>query len=260
MSHHLMPPKLRAFFAKSIRRTLAPLGYDILDRNRFYNPFLDIEKLSRRWNFSIDLFFDVGANQGMTTEIALRHFPNVRVVAFEPHPETFVQLQRHYQDHKNVELVNSALGKEVRESILYEYNDDGLTNSLLPDAQFAVRRARSAINKIPVSCTTVDRFCRERSIKKIDVLKIDTEGFELEVVQGASEMLAQHAIRCVYFEFNDIQPQSGRSGGALVPIDQVLRAYGYRFIATYTDFVLWDIDPLVVSNALYLLPPREHKN
>ena len=114
---------------------------------------------------------------------------------------------------------------------------------------------KHASRQIRVDCTTIDRFCSECSIKKIDVLKIDTEGFDLEVLKGATSMLAHKAIKFIYFEFNDIAPRSDASGGALVPIDQLIRAYGYRFIATYTDYVIPEGELFLCSNALYALPP-----
>jgi hypothetical protein len=94
-------------------------------------------------------------------------------------------------------------------------------------------------------------FCAERGIKKIDVLKIDTEGFDLEVLKGASTMLKLGAISFVYFEFNEIQVAASAAGGALLPIDEFLRRYQYRFIATYNDYVVTDGDLFAVSNALY---------
>ena len=97
-----------------------------------------------------------------------------------------------------------------------------MVNSLLPNAQFAVRFGTKA-RQIQVRCTTLDRFCSERGVKQIDVLKIDTEGFEFEVLKGASSMLAQQAIKFIYFEFNDISPRRDASGGALVPIDRLIR-------------------------------------
>jgi hypothetical protein len=91
----------------------------------------------------------------------------------------------------------------------------------------------------------------------IDVLKIDAEGFDLEVLKGADAMLKRGAISFVYFEFNDIQPDENSVGGALAPIDEFLRRYQYRFIASYNDYIAtWEEgDLFAVSNALYALPP-----
>src|SRR6202035_1601258 len=63
-------------------------------------------------------------------------------------------------------------------------------------------------------------------------------------------------IKFIYFEFNDISPRRDTSGGALEPIDQLIRPHGYRFIATYNDFVVPDAELFLVSNALYAL--RRH--
>ena len=154
---------------------------------------------------------------------------------------------------RNVEFVNLALGSEIADKTMFEYDQSGL-NSLLPNAQFAVRFGKEA-RQIQVRCTTLDRFCSERGVKQIDVLKIDTEGFDFEVLKGASSMLAQQAIKFIYFEFNDISPRRDDLGGALAPIDQLIRPHGYRFIATYNDFVKLDGELFLVSNALYALPP-----
>ena len=95
-------------------------------------------------------------------------------------------------------------------------------------------------------------FLRRARDKKIDVLKVDTEGFDLEVLKGAQTMLKEGAISFIYFEFNDIQLSSDNSaGGALFPIDDFLRRYQYRFIATYNDYVVTAGDLFAVSNALY---------
>ena len=83
----------------------------------------------------------------------------------------------------------------------------------LPNAQFAVRFGMVA-RQIQVRCTTVDSFCSERGVKQIDVLKIDTEGFDFEVLIGARSMLAQQAIKFISFEFNDISPRKATAGGA----------------------------------------------
>ena len=87
-----------------------------------------------------------------------------------------------------------------------------------------------------------------------DLLKIDTEGFDLEVLKGADAMLKRGVISFVYFEFNDIQPGENSAGGALDPIDAFLRRYQYRFIASYNDYIITDGDLFAVSNALYALP------
>jgi FkbM family methyltransferase len=156
-------------------------------------------------------------------------------------------------DEGRFQGVNSALGCEIGEVEMFEY-DDPKINSLTDKAQYAVRFGEKS-RCTGVQCTTLDAYCARSKIERIDVLKIDTEGFDLKVLQGSSVMLQKHAIKFVYFEFNDLQPRDGTSGGALMPIDGLLRPHGYRFVASYNDYIVTDGEMFSVSNALFALPP-----
>jgi Methyltransferase FkbM domain len=90
----------------------------------------------------------------------------------------------------------------------------------------------------------------------IDVLKIDTEGCELVVLKGAEGLLSSRKVRFVYAEFNDMLPRVGATGGALVPISNVLAPLGYRFVATYPDHMEIGSELHVGANALFALPPH----
>ena len=118
---------------------------------------------------------------------------------------------------------------------------------------FAVRFGTRA-RKIQTECTT-DAHCAQAGVKSVGVLKIDTEGADLAVLRGATGMLSRGAIDFVYVEFNDLQPKPGTTGGALVPIDDLLRPHGLRFIATYNDYIVTEGEMFAVSNALFAHPP-----
>jgi FkbM family methyltransferase len=194
----------------------------------------------------------VGANDGATSLKALKQFPQAQIFAFEPHPETFLRLKDAVKDHSTIDPLQTALGAEAGDQVMYVY-DSSYINSLVPNAPYSVRFDKHA-SSISIKCTTVDLFCAERNLKKIDVLKIDTEGFDLEVLKGSAAMLKRGAISFVYFEFNDIQPDKNSAGGALAPIDEFLRGHQYRFIASYNEYIVTDGELFAVSNALYALP------
>ena len=126
-----------------------------------------------------------------------------------------------------------------------------IRKSTADEAQYAVRFGEKVRCITGVQCTTLDAYCAQSKIKRIDVLKIDTEGFDFKVLQGSSVMLQKHAIKFVYFEFNDLQPREGRFGGASMPIDAFLRRHGYRFVASYNDYIATDGEMFSVS--LFLL-------
>ena len=246
---------LRSQVAKTVKWVLARQGFVLFPGTSKFglNPWADIDRLAGNWNYPITLFFDVGANDGETAVTALRQFPKARVISFEPHPVTFSGLVAKMRDEARFEGVNSALGSEVGEVEMFEYEGSKI-NSLTDKAQFAVRFGKKG-RPISIQCTTLDAYCAQNKIDRIDVLKIDTEGFDFTVLQGSSAMLQRHAIEFIYCEFNDLQPKDGTFGGALVPIDALLRPHGYRFVASYNDYIVTDDDMYSVSNALFALPP-----
>ena len=102
-----------------------------------------------------------------------------------------------------------------------------------------------------MACTTVDDFCRANGVDKIDVLKVDAEGYDLHVIKGASRMLSEGRIDFIYAEFNDLLPKPGTSGGGLVPMGEYLAPFGFRYVATYTDFILPGAEMFVSANVLF---------
>jgi FkbM family methyltransferase len=247
-----------SFLARILRGGLDRAGYVLWKREFFrygISPFVDIVRLNRSWGRSVETFFDVGANVGQTSREALRSFPRARVFAFEPHPLTFARLRAALPSDR-LSVHQLAFGEESGDVKLYVYGTsaDGSTmNSLVPDARYAVKSGQSATECI-VECSTIDQFCASNDIEVIDVLKIDTEGFDLFVMKGAARMLRERRIGFVYSEFNDVQPRPGTTGGSLLAISDYLEPFGFRYVATYTDFILPDGDMFVCANALFVRP------
>ena len=244
----------RTLFAQIVRRVMRSLGYDVISRSKFgYDPFLDIQKLSLAWGTPVNSFFDVGANDGQTSSAANRYFPGARIFAFEPHSPTFERLAQRMARCSGFSCYNFALGSENGSVTFYEY-DESVLNSLIPNAQYAVRSGKDA-RKLRAKCVTLDEFCATNGIKGIDVLKIDTEGFELEVIKGSANLLETGSVRFVYLEYNDLQPRENSVGGALGPVAQLLNEYGFRFVASYNDYIVSEGEFFNVSNALFVLAP-----
>ncbi len=145
------------------------------------------------------LLFDVGANKGEWTAQALRlagapkGLPEVRIHAFEPSRATRSMLLARFPDNTGVTVEPYALSEGVGESTFYTTDDGGGTNSLSPIS--GVREER-------VQLTTIDHFIQQSGHEAVSMVKIDTEGFDLLVLKGASEALARGAIEVVQFEYN----------------------------------------------------------
>jgi FkbM family methyltransferase len=247
-----MKQLLRAFLRKR--------GYVLWNRNFFrfgISPFVDMARLNAAWGRSLNVLFDVGANIGQFAAEARQELPAAKIYSFEPHPPTYERLAGSKAD----ELMFRhclALSEIIGDVTFHEYGSErGWThiNSLVLDARFPVRHGFHS-NAITVRSSTLDHFCAMQNIAQIDFLKIDVEGAELSVLKGAKDMLSRDRIMAVYFEFNDLDPMPGASGGALVPVARYLADFGLRYACTYTDFLLYENELSVVANALFVLPPR----
>jgi FkbM family methyltransferase len=216
--------------------------------------FSDINRLSLAWNYQINCFFDVGANDGATAKAALSYFNDASIFAFEPHPNTFLKLRQNVSGPR-CQAFNIAFGDKKGDADLFSYDNDKI-NSLVPDAPFAVRFGKKG-SPIEIRISTIDDFCTAHCIATIDVLKIDTEGFDLCVMKGAETKLARHEVRFIYTEFNDVFEQPGRSGGALFPMCEYLYPFGFRFVAAYTDCLATEGEFFAVHNALFAVPPSK---
>lgn len=243
-----------------LRKALGQFGYVLIKKDyaRFgYSLPADIKRISRVWDWSIDVVFDIGANVGQFAGEALSDIPDARIYSFEPFPNSFEKLAVSHTGPR-FSPHNLAMCDKIGPVEFYVYGESGdasQINSLVPDAQFPKKFGFTS-QKIEVDGSTVDAFCTSHSIKRIDLLKIDTEGSELQVLKGAENLLRAGSVRFVFVEFNTFIPKVGNTGGALLPIAEYLRKFGYEYMVTYTDYVQQDRQLWVNANALFARPPE----
>lgn len=150
--------------------------------------------------FSINrpiVIFDVGANDGEYIE-AIRSVisrDDVRIFSFEPQHSCFLTLQSIYQEDPLVQIHQVALGKECGSVNLFCFEDGESTASLHRI------ETDSAIRSESVQMRTLDEVCRNVGLESIDLLKIDTEGHEVDVLLGARELIEAGQIDTIQFEF-----------------------------------------------------------
>jgi len=146
---------------------------------------------------------DVGAHVGQSAKQYLERFPAATIHCFEPSPESYRQLVAGFHDRVSVIAHNVALGDRAGTREL-RLNERSSTNSLLePDersASYIDSRQLSAGATKPVEVATLDSFCADRGIERIDILKVDVQGAELLVLQGGAALLNRSAIAIVYVE------------------------------------------------------------
>lgn len=133
---------------------------------------------------------------------------------------------------------------------MFTYSELGASHNLVVDARFAARvKHQATVRK--VSDATLDSFATDSIIDHIGVLKVDTQKHDLAVLHGAERMLSRHRIRVIYVEFNALGPKAGTTGGALLPISTILEPPGFRFVASYAEFMIATEEFFATSNALF---------
>ncbi len=207
------------------------------DRRRRGRPFgadfvADVRTLF--WHGQPRMIFDVGANAGREAERWHRAFPEARIHAFEPVPATFARLRARVAAHQQITAWNLGVGDAPGRLPMRIYAGDE-TNSMLPmsanASEFVGAGGIVEQQTVDVEVTTVDRFCAEQRIAAIDVLKSDTQGYEMQVLGGASDLVARGAIGAMVLEVNFVPHYEGQ---ALFPeIYAHLAARGFRFVGLY---------------------------
>lgn len=170
-----------------------------------------LQMLEATGMLSITVIVDVGAND---LAYGQAEFPKAKIYAFEPQPASFKRLQ--LGAARNVIPIQSAVGDHVGVVDFWDFSDDAPRKSEQPTSQLAsVHREvieqlyQQPTKKYRVKMTTLDTFAKEKNIKQIDLLKIDAEGNELAVLQGAQKLLAADRIAIIQFEFNELHAYSG---------------------------------------------------
>ncbi len=195
---------------------------------------------------SASVVLDIGANSGVFTLVAAAANNNAHVVAFEPAPDVVPYL------HKNVAL-NSCSNVQVEPVAVGA--DRGVVEFLIPDVLAlptggSTRRGfREEVRSVEVPVTTVDSYVRDMELGHVDLIKVDTEGTEPEVLDGAVETLARDRPVILCEVLLGIREEELEA--RLVPLD-------YRFFKL-TDRGLERHDHLVgdVGYKNYLLVPHE---
>jgi FkbM family methyltransferase len=209
----------------------------VVSKERYgIDPWRDVERLSHSLNRPIELCFDVGGNDGETSLALLYRFKDSRIFSSEPHPDTFSALAARINDKRFLPQ-QIALSDKPGECTLYVYDDNPKINSLAHNARYAIQ-FKPSNSEITVRTETIDNFCSANQIQEIDILKIDTEGFDLNVLKGAQQMLSSGKVEFVYTEFNDYVLRPGTTGGALNEISEYLARFNFHFVATYTDYII----------------------
>jgi len=243
---------MNAMLKRAFRSVLDRLGLELLRKDapgRFVDPFAEIKHLGH----PVRTIFDVGANVGDVALRLAREHPSATVHAFEPAADTFSRLRQNTQSIPRIRAHNLGLGATPGTKTMRLFEDSRL-NTLADAAPFVTAFETPVQSTASIEISTLDMFARQHAIDSIDILKIDTEGFEMDVLEGGRQLLAGGRVRFVVSEVTEIRRAEGSSTPGFIEIHDYLAGFGFRLFMLQTDYVVPAKAYFAVRNALFVLP------
>lgn len=155
----------------------------------------DYEKSIRKlFDLKEGIFIDVGANLGKyTLFMAKKLGKNGTVISIEPECHTVDILKRNVEINnlKNVFVVGKACSSKNGKSTLY------LEGTKYSGGLHSLKKYEHHVNKTTIDTETLDSIVSRLKVKRVDLMKIDVEGSELDVLLGADKILKEYHPRII---------------------------------------------------------------
>jgi FkbM family methyltransferase len=184
---------------------------------------------------------DVGANLGIVSLMLGKRFPQRSIHSFEPAPSTFQAFRTNiaFNGCNNVRAVQCAIADSAGE-ILFKTDPIGRATNCI--ALFAGDEA------LKVRCTTLDAYAEQHSIEEIAFLKVDVEGFEATVFQGAYRILNEQRAAIIYYE---VCPGNAENSGIDPELPtRILTQHGYALHRLIRGGLLEPVDVSQVGRTI----------
>lgn len=172
------------------------------------------------------VMFDVGANIGQTVDLWRREFDRAEIHSFEPVERLYKELQRNYATSA---ICNHLGVGDSNEEITIHYGKHDVSHSFVHDD---VGKGGEKTQVV-----TLDSYCQDKNIKHIDVLKLDVEGFETKVIDGAYGLLKNNRVDILQVELG-FDPDGYYTFYS--EFAAKLSTLGYRPLGFYDQTTQWD--------------------
>lgn len=194
---------MRDVYIKFVRHILN--FFDFFFQKKIINFF------KRKFDGKKIIFFDVGSHYGETIYLFSKYLDIQKFHCFEASPLNFNTLKKKLQNHRCRDICtlnNLGVGRKNYETVLNQTKESSSStiNNLNLNSNYFLRKLRilnisnveSYSEKIPIKIISLDYYIRKNNVKFVDIVKIDTEGFEFEVLKGLEENIQK--VKFIYFE------------------------------------------------------------
>ena len=218
---------------------------EVVTKKEFYSPELKAMKRLVHKNATV---IDVGANIGLFSVFISKEIgPKGKLVAFEPVGDTFWRMQENLALNRcmNVVPLQQALSNKKGKATMNIFPEGyGAWNTFGKPVFGDIK----SIDTEKVEVTTLDAYMAENSIKTIDFLKIDVEGYERDVLEGARNTLKAGNVTYISFEISDIPLKGARRKPE--DIFNYLKEYGYLAYEFDENLIRFK-GPVAMSDTFY---------
>ena len=182
--------------------------------------------------------FDIGAHYGETIKLFTKKLRIEKIFSFEASPINYQILEKKVSNYNSdkVKIFNYGMGEKISDRFINQTleSSSSTINELNMKSKYLKKKLKilninkkdSFQSKVPIKILSLDYFIEKNNIKHIDLLKIDTEGYELNVLKGISKY--NHLVELVYFEhhYDDMIIKDYKFGD----IHQLLKSYGFKML------------------------------
>ena len=156
------------------------------------------------------IVFDIGAHYGETIKLFSNKMDLEKIYSFEASPQNFQILKKNISKNKldKVEIYNFGVGDKIGKNYINQTveSSSSTINRLNKQSKYLKKKLKILniknkdrfYHKIPIKVLTLDSFIEQNNIQNIDLLKIDTEGYEFNVLKGFSKNIQK--VKLIYFE------------------------------------------------------------
>ena len=213
----------------------------------FFLDFFDFFHKKKIKNFlkennivNFNIIFDIGGHKGESISFFLKNFDVNKIISFEPSPTNFEKLKKNTlqfeKKYKNTQifLENFGIGqkkeklklKQHSESSSSTINDFNVESNYLKRKNKFLNLKNNFFKEVDINVITLEDYIIKNDIKKIDLLKIDTEGYEFDVLRGLKDKLSLVGFLMFEHHYDDMLKKKY----TFKDINNLLKKYNFKKI------------------------------
>lgn len=199
------------------------------------------------------VIIDGGAHKGSTVDAFRVIAPNADFHCFEPDATLVADLEAKFAGDSKVHVVGSALG-EAPGTAVFNINASRPTNSLLPAAdgmQSDLQKLCATVERVEVPVTSIDAYCAQQGLHRVDIVKLDLQGYDYHALVGAKAVMETARVVLVEVLFSEIY-----KGCHLFPdVLNLMVGHGFRLF-TLSGIHYGTRDELLWADAIFVKDPK----